>query len=876
MTASSQLPPTEVLAGAVPHGATGGNLEPGAQLGPYVIRHLLGEGGMGRVYLAAQLQPVRREVALKLVREQVSSPLARAYFEVERQALAQMQHPAIAQVFDAGTTDDGHPYLVMEVVQGRPVTQFCNEEKLDRAQRLALFVRICHGVQHAHQKGIIHRDLKPANVLVRNVDGVPSPKIIDFGIAVSDVQQGAGAVDRAGTAMYMSPEQARSDEHGLDTRSDVYSLGVMLFEVLTGIDAAATISNAHQSTLAPQQTLLTALEEGSDVIDADAASRALQQAARQLPKELRAVLLKALAPDRADRYDSAAALADDLERYRDKRMVKAMPKTRGYLLRCFVVRNRVMVMVAAVVMVALVGGLVVSMYGLQQAREQRGVAEQRSAELKKVVDFQQSMLEGIDIEVMGIGMANGLRTQMAQRPPNEVAALELALSHVSTVDLARNLMDKDILANAEKAIARDFASDPMMAADLRESVAKIKLKLGLMQEAAHGFAQVADYRTKALGATAPQTLRARLEQADALLGAADYKAALALGEETLRNAEHLPAADPMRIKLRLNQADAIAELGDRPRARELLEQLRGEAIEQLGERDPTTMSVTNALAKLLARMGEAQAARDLLEVLVPMYEQISGTDDDDTLIAQGELAVARSLTKDHEGAIALQRRLADTRARRLGAEHPATLLARNNLGTILVEDDQFDEALPIIRDVAKARARVLGPDHPQTLRSILNLSTVLARLHRFDEAIVLQKQVEEARIRLLGPEHPDTLFISINRTATLYQAGQSRAALEKLDHVLPIAQRVLGDRHPQVHAAYAIRADAAEQIGNYALAIVSYQKLLELREEKFGQDADETVKAAESLEEILRKHGNTKAANELRAKYPALVPDKKP
>ncbi|MGA9422075.1 MAG: serine/threonine-protein kinase, partial [Rhodanobacteraceae bacterium] len=354
-----------------PSVASGGSaLEPDTQFGPYVIRRLLGEGGMGRVYLAQQLRPVRREVALKLIREQVASPLARAYFDVERQALAQMQHPSIAKVFDAGTTHDGHPYLAMEVVEGRPVTHFCRDDKLSRNQRLTLFARVCNGVQHAHQKGIIHRDLKPANVLVHDIDGEPTPKIIDFGIAIGGAAGGTSATvdrsvsERAGTAIYMSPEQSGSQHRDLDTRSDVYSLGVMLYEVLTDADAARLTSIAHRSARAPHQTLLAAIDSDAQDDIEPLAQATLLKAARRLPRELRAILRKALAADRNDRYDSAAALADDLERFRERRPVKALPHSRVYVARTFVARHRLGITTAALAAGALLAGTALAVHGL--------------------------------------------------------------------------------------------------------------------------------------------------------------------------------------------------------------------------------------------------------------------------------------------------------------------------------------------------------------------------------------------------------------------------------------------------------------------------------------------------------------------------------
>src|SRR3982751_36005 len=363
---------------------------PGAQFGVYTIKGVLGEGGMGRVYLAEQMRPVRREVALKLIREQVESPLARAYFDVESQALAQMQHPAIAQVFDAGTTAEGHPYIAMEVVEGVPLTRFCRDEKLGRAERLALFTRVCHGVQHAHQKGVIHRDLKPANVLVRRIDGVPAPKIIDFGIAVGGTTGAEGAVasaenvERAGTMVYMSPEQLSPRTRDLDTRSDVYSLGVMLYEVLTDSEASAVTSSPHRSARALQQTLLG----DADDFRADT-SNDLLGAIRDVPGELRAVLRRALAPDRNERYDSAIALAEDLDRYRDHRPLKAMPPGRLYIARTFLRRHRLGIAAAGFVVGALVVGIALAIAGMRAARTEAAKADQ-------VADFARGMISGID------------------------------------------------------------------------------------------------------------------------------------------------------------------------------------------------------------------------------------------------------------------------------------------------------------------------------------------------------------------------------------------------------------------------------------------------------------------------------------------------
>ena len=843
------------------------SLAPGTRVGRYRIDALVGRGGMGDVYRAEQLEPVRRTVALKVLRQQRLDARHLAYFEVERQLLAQMRHPAIAQVYDAGTTGEGHPFFAMEFIEGSPITRYCEAHAIPLAQRLALLIRICEGVQHAHQKGVIHRDLKPGNLLVDDVDGRPLPRIIDFGIATA----GSLAEGRevAGTPAYMSPEQAAGDQSLVDTRSDVYALGVVLSELLTGhrpLMAGETVTDEARTLRLPSEQLATLPPDEAGRLE-HALGQPLARMRRTLRGELDWVVAKAMRHDRNARYASAAALADDLQRFLDARPLQAVPATRRYLLRKFAQRHRAGMLAASIALLALLGGLGLSVYGLLQARTQRAVAEQRSAQLEQVAAFQQSMLEGIDIESMGAGMADALRRQVAAAGPGDLAGFEQGLAHASPADVARGLVDHDILAGAGRAIDRDFAGQPLLAADLRESVARVRQALGLPAEAAAEFARVAEARTRALGPRDPATLRARQQQASALLEATDAKSALALAQATLAAGAQLAPADPLRLRLRLLEADAVAALGDRARARASLERLRADALELRGERDPATMDITNNLAILLGRMGEPEAGRRLLEGLVPLRTQVLGEAHADTLSSLHNLAVMRIMTGDKAGAVALQRGLVRIQTRRLGAEHPHTLGERGNLASMLTDSGQLEEALPIAQSVLEARMRVLGAAHPQTLRARLNLATVHARMQRFDAAIALQREVVDARLRLLGARHPDTLFIELNLAATLHQAGQSRASLDLLARVLPLAREVLGDKHPQVHMGYDIRAQNAADLGDGALEVASWRTLLDLRAAAFGAADARTVDAAWQLEGALRARGATREADAIRQRF---------
>lgn len=868
--------PTEILPARVPltDAQAGESLAPGTRVGRYRIESLLGRGGMGEVYRAEQLEPVRRTVALKLLRRQRLDARHLAYFEVERQMLAQMRHPGIAQVYDAGATAEGHPYFAMEFIDGTPINRYCEEHALPLRQRIELFIHVCQGVQHAHQKGVIHRDLKPGNLLVDEVDGRPVPKIIDFGIATAaSLASGNEDGERAGTPDYMSPEQAGADPGvpgAVDTRSDVYSLGVVLYELLAGSRPTTThetIAGTAGTTVRRPSEQLATLPPGQAQQIAHTQGVSLPGMRRMLRGELDWVVLKAMRHDRNGRYASAAEMGEDLQRFLDGRPLLAVPASRGYVWGKFARRHRGALAAAGLVVCALIGGLALSLYGLQQAREQRAVAEQRSIELGKVSAFQQSMLEEVDIEAMGLGMANDLRSQVAQADPADTAALEQALGHASTSDLARGLIERNILAGAEQAIARDFADEPALAADLRESVARVRNALGLYAEAAEGFRQVADYRAGVSGPMAASVLEARREQANALLNAARPGDAIAVLGKTMAAAPALLPDDRVHLGMELVQSDAIAALGDRPRALRMQQDIHARALAAYGERDELTLKAAASLAITLARSGDIKAAREQMEKQVPLSTAVSGADSKDSLFAIGSLASMRAMDGDFEGAIELQRALVATQTRQLGNEHPATLAARGNLVNMLMDSGHAREALPEGLAVVEARTRVLGADNPQTLRAMLNLSSLYARLEDFKSALALQQKVIAARTRVLGPRHPDTLFIMINHAGSLEQAGQPAAALKELQRVLPLAREVLEPAHPQLQAALMVVAHASEATDDSVNEIGAYREVLEMRRAKLGEGDIKTIDVAWQLSEALDHYGKREEGAALRKRY---------
>ncbi|HLJ95812.1 MAG TPA: serine/threonine-protein kinase, partial [Gemmataceae bacterium] len=428
--------------------------DPGDRIGPYHLLELIGQGGMGEVWAAQQTEPVRRQVAVKLIKTGLDSRNVLARFEVERQALALMDHPNIARVLDAGTADSGRPYFVMEMVRGVPITKFCDERRLSPHERLELFVPVCQAIQHAHQKGIIHRDLKPSNVLVALSDGRPVPKVIDFGVAKAT---GPHLTEEApltaygvvvGTAEYMSPEQASLDQVDVDTRSDVYALGVLLYELLTGftpIDrkslGKAAILEVLRMVREVEPPRPSTKLSSSDALPSVAANRGVEPArlTRLMRGELDWIVMKALEKDRSRRYDTANGLARDIQRFLADEVIEARPPSAGYRVRKFVRRNRGQVLAAGLVLLALIAGFAGTAAGLVEARrqERQALEERDQKEQARLAEMEQKHL------------AEANERRAAAERDRAMAAEKEARDQAAVSRAVRDFLQNDLLRQAD-------------------------------------------------------------------------------------------------------------------------------------------------------------------------------------------------------------------------------------------------------------------------------------------------------------------------------------------------------------------------------------------------------------------------------------------
>jgi len=768
----------------------------GARVGMFLLKELLGEGGMGRVYLAEQIEPVRRSVAVKLLQESLVDARHVARFGIEQPALARMSHPAIAQVFHAGTTDDGRPYFAMELVPGDSITEFCDRKRLGLDERLALFARACWGVQHAHQKGIIHRDLKPTNVLVREVDGQPSPKIIDFGIATAARAEDDHVAPRghgiSGTPAYMSPEQASPDGSDVDTRTDVFSLGAVLYELLTGtapVDSER-LSKTPRDGL-HEMLLATVVEPPSRRLERDdGGERVLAETpgerrriAARMGSEIDWIVLKALAHDRAQRYDSVAALAQDVEAYLTGDRVQAVPPTLGYRLACFARRNKPFLAAGAAITLALVAGLAAATWGLVEARQQRDRALQaeagarlEAAKAERIAGFSQEMLSGVDPAIAG--------------------ALDKTLV-------------RRILEGASDKITSELSDQPEVAAAIHHTLGATYSALGEYDPAVEHLTAARDLWQQELGPDERETLLTLVELALIYRRQGRY--------------------DEAEVVLRDTVAGLRKTLGD--------------------DHQETLTAITN-LASLHLWQGSLEEAEVLYLEALERSRRTLGPDHRDTLTAANNLALLYFEQGRLDEAEPLYVEVLERSRQVLGEDHPDTINSLNNLAALMDELGRYEEGERIYREAIEGGRRVLGADHPETLNMMNNLAVLYRNQGRLIEAADLHLEVLEACRRVLGPDHPDTLNSLSNVGSVQHLLGQTRDAARILGEAAEAARRALPEDSILAGAIFSNYGAVLTEIGRYAAAEAELLKGRDILHRTLGPDHRLSLKATARLEEL--------------------------
>lgn len=794
---SPRSPGTQELGGAP-------RFDNGAQVGAFRLQRLLGSGGMGHVYQAEQLHPVQREVALKFMHERLGGGPALARFEIERQALARMSHPAIAQIFEAGTTEDGYPYLAMEFVSGRALDDHCRERALDLRARLRLLLAVCRGVHHAHQRGVLHLDLKPANVLVGEVDALAVPKIIDFGLAASAIGLSAQRAQHAGTPGYMSPEQAGvtvgEQVPEVDPRSDVYALGVMLYELLTDElpqdPAAFDISDPGVLRVAFEHVPMLPSKR---LAAADKAP--LRSLLRQpVNAELDAVVSKALKLDPAARYDSAAELAEDLSRFLDHRPVRALPNSAWRRLRWGVRRHRLVVALGASVLLALLTGLSLATYGLLEARAERDRATAREAELERLTRFQQLQLESLEPGALGLGFRQSLEQQYAEALADSADAeprlLEFrqALNEADATEAARRMLDEQMLVRAVQAIEQEYAPGVTARKELLLSVARAYRRIG-----AHDKALALIDRVLGEQATPAQRwLRAEI------LRDLGQRARM---DTELESILATPASDRegriLHLRARLMRDSVAATHGGR-----LLEVAAAlpallQAFEaEMSAQDPQLRAIRMHIAQMITRAGRPEDAVPLLQQGLAQAEAQEGADS--LAVAEALDALTSSLLAlggQGEEAEVLAERAVAIRRERQGGSHPDTLTSLNFVAVALGQQQRRSEAQAMMESILARRRAVQGNNHPLTLRAMLNHAAHLSMADRVEEATVVTREVYERRLRSLGPDALDVYTASGNLVEYEIINGEAAEALSLALTTVRQRSRLMGKNHPEVRVA---------------------------------------------------------------------------
>jgi serine/threonine-protein kinase len=828
----------------------------------YRLVRRVGEGGMGVVYLAERVDAgYAQQVALKVLgAAAVRSPMLLERFARERQLLARLEHPGIARLLDGGLFSDGQPFLAMEYVEGERIDEWCDRRGLDLRARVALFLKVCAAVEYAHRNLVIHRDLKPANILV---DAQGQPKLLDFGIArLIDAEATEATLTEAGqralTLAYASPEQI--EQQPLTTAVDVYGLGMVLYQLVAGRRPWQHITTPHQLSHAIVAGEIAPPSRSARQADAngDAAPR------RTVPADIDAIALKALRRRAGERYATVGALAADLRNWLEQRPVQARRGRRLYRLRRFLQRNRWPLTAAAALLISVLAGLATSLYSLHQARVQQRLAEQRQRQLERMVQFQQSMYDSVDIGAMGHAVVAATQQQVeaalapaAKDTPAAGDALDHAFASVRATDVARSAFDTYVVTHTLDSLDRAFPDAPQLATDLRQSLARVLLGIGSYAHAAGELRKVVTERKRETGDHG-DLLSACLDLAWALEKQGRDTDAAVLYADSLKQSSALAPTDALRIAAEAGNARMLMVQGHLQQALRKQQALLAGLESMLPDTDRGLMQLRRDRVETLIKLGQRDRARTELERLVPLYRQTFGPEHPETLSTTLTLAtLLYSQDNEYERSLALATEVASIRQRRLGAEHPVTLearaLAASNKVRLAQDPATMAQVHQRLDAVIRSYRRVLGPDNSHTLGAMTDMVRLLSKQDRLDEAIAMERVILAGRSRTLGPDHIDTLYARGSLASLLCENGQYAEAGGLAAQVLDALRRQLGDDHPMTLATYDLVGRIDAGAGRWKQSRDAHTKALEGRARTLGNTDAHTIESASRLYVVLLK-----------------------
>ncbi len=831
---------------AVPSGVTP------LQIGRYRILGLIGQGGMGTVYEAEQQRP-QRIVALKVIKAGKSSPELIRRFEQEAQALGRLQHPGIGQIYEAGTAETGdgpQPFFAMELVAGRPLTAFARERGLSTRERLDLMARVCDAVHHAHQRGIIHRDLKPANILVNETG---QPKVLDFGVARltdSDAQatRQTDVGQIIGTLAYMSPEQVVADPLELDIRTDVYSLGLILFEMLAG--------------RLPYKTERTRLHEAMRVIREEEPP-ALGTLDRSFRGDIETIVGKAIEKDKARRYASAASLASDIRRYLNDEPIVARPATTAYQVRKFARRHQALVGAVAAVFLVLVAGVLASAWQAvratraeqsarhaeAQARSERDRAAAAEAFSSRERDAATSQRDRATRAEADAGRERDQALAEKRRADQETAVARAVNEFLQSDLLAQadsgaqtgtpnpDIKVRELLDRAAGRVAGRFAGQPRVDASIEATIGRAYRGIGLYPQAEQHLSRALSLYSGSVGKEHPETLATAETLGELYRTMGRYADAESLLEQTVAGLRRsVGGRNPQTLYAMSGLAGVYVAQAKNAKAAPLLSELLDLERQTLGAEHATTVETMQQLARMEFVRGNLAEAESLLREAIEIDHRTLGPDHPRTLVPMTSLAVVYQSQLKFAEAEELYTTLLATSRRVRGPDHPDTLNAMNNLAALETDQGKFAQAEALYLEVLAGWRKQFGPEHPRTLTLLSNLALLYTAEGKGELAETTGTQVLEARRRVLGADHPDTLE-SMHILASAYASRQKLAEAAALyQQTLEARRRVLGPRHTRTNDTAAGLAEVRNRRGEFGEAERLLRESLQIQKESAPED----------------------------------------